>query len=1042
MFNDTHTSRYHHGKNIPNFKIFVAFIGVFVWNSQLSDAQILGMLGISTDAPTPSNSSNFTLNDISIVEGNSDNSNAAISSMSSISEEPTMTPSLLESSSPSLIASLEPSLEESESPSEIQSNKPSVSSSTFPTLVASSHPSIVRSNFPSITPSTLHSELPSIISTTFPSMKPSLHLSESPSTHLSLSPSITNNPTTFPSISPSLVSSESPSISTSPSSSPTLAESQFPSYIPSHTPTHLSSRHPSSTPTQFPSIYESISPSFVSSSRPSAVPSTSNHPSILPTYSFSPTFLELQVDTQTFEQTFLRQENAQFSPAQQRSFCEVLRGYTSNFDSDLNVNVECIVKSQDLRQLSGETRHFKNIFRKSMDLKEEEEDSSELFQSITQKDPDDYYHYPNIANDNDPFDRRKLQTGVQPVLFSLVVTYTMNYTSNVTSVDGYAKGFQNFLNKGRIVDEGIILENLETLKNDLGSQGISVTTASVVSEVFIPTLRPSVESSSKPSNLMSSAPSQHPSNMPTLTNKPSNQPSLAPIMTNSPSAIPKTPFPTLAPTTLGSNTVGAIMGAIATLAVLGFAVFYYYTATHRKEPESPRQKRPSRYDNHDPPSPYYNYPSGRNPPSDPLEPRDRPLPPQYKDDTLPPPPLPRYDPSDQGSKASSSSSRASRSSHTSSSHRSSSHPNPLEYYSHPGGGPPAPPYANFQVDDQASNRSLISAGYSVGSDSIIEQDATNLLRDEFDEYRDTNLEQMRYSVEQFFPESSDMISQAMTRAYMLEEEEWMAMELQPRTALELEVTELCNTHEWKRKRPGASEEEKRNYLQVVLNHLVILVLQNLLPPEDASRTILGCASLLNLALYTELEKTTLIVTGLRKTAETKFVQESFEEFGEVAGVALARGFRGFGLVRFRSTKAVQRAKEKFNKEEIVVQDVGVMIKVLESETPVQDRRATLTPTPPPIMTSQQRPTRPQVPSYPSIYNDGRDTIGYPDGRYDKYKQLQFGKPVSAELGSDSGKSANSFASSSKRSHHSRDPSGGASITSSTSGAARRKLTKQ
>ena len=183
------------------------------------------------------------------------------------------------------------------------------------------------------------------------------------------------------------------------------------------------------------------------------------------------------------------------------------------------------------------------------------------------------------------------------------------------------------------------------------------------------------------------------------------------------------------------------------------------------------------------------------------------------------------------------------------------------------------------------------------------------------------------------------------------------------------------------------------------------------------------------------------MTGLRKTAETKFVQESFEAFGEVAGVALATGFRGFGLVRFRSTKAVQRAKEKFNKEEIVVQDVGVMIKVLESEAPVIDRRATMTPTPPPMMTPQ-RSTRPQVSSYPSIYNDGRDTIGYPEGRYDKYKQRHFGYAVSAEMGSDSGRSANSYASSSKRSQHSRDPSGRASITSSTSGTARRKLTKQ
>eukprot|EP00957_Ditylum_brightwellii_P158050 12030983-Ditylum_brightwellii.AAC.1 len=49
----------------------------------------------------------------------------------------------------------------------------------------------------------------------------------------------------------------------------------------------------------------------------------------------------------------------------------------------------------------------------------------------------------------------------------------------------------------------------------------------------------------------------------------------------------------------------------------------------------------------------------------------------------------------------------------------------------------------FTNDTLDSNPSLVSPGYSMSSDSDEENDSTHNLADEFDEYKDKNLEEMR-----------------------------------------------------------------------------------------------------------------------------------------------------------------------------------------------------------------------------------------------------------------------------------------------------------
>jgi hypothetical protein len=58
---------------------------------------------------------------------------------------------------------------------------------------------------------------------------------------------------------------------------------------------------------------------------------------------------------------------------------------------------------------------------------------------------------------------------------------------------------------------------------------------------------------------------------------------------------------------------------------------------------------------------------------------------------------------------------------------------------------------------------------------------------------------------------------------------------------------------------------------------------------------------------------------------------AFKEFGENENAGVSSHKRGFGIVRYRSPKSVENAMEKFRYGEIVVQDVGVMVRVLKAD---------------------------------------------------------------------------------------------------------------
>jgi len=239
------------------------------------------------------------------------------------------------------------------------------------------------------------------------------------------------------------------------------------------------------------------------------------------------------------------------------------------------------------------------------------------------------------------------------------------------------------------------------------------------------------------------------------------------------------------------------------------------------------------------------------------------------------------------------------------------------------------------TESLVSNQSLLSPGNSMGLDSVDEPDSRDHLADEFDQYKDQNLEKMRTGVEGNLRGFDGMMSHALTKALMEDDDSPNPRELLwggTGGAMEIEASALGEVNNWIKRNDRATEEEKRSFMQDTLNKMVASVRHGVIGPDQASRAIHECGALLGLQLAEEIPTDTLIITGMRKTVKKEDVRKAFAEFGEIEDAAVSAFERGFGLVRFKSPKSVQRAMDKFRSEEIVVQDVAVMVKVLKSET--------------------------------------------------------------------------------------------------------------
>lgn len=112
-----------------------------------------------------------------------------------------------------------------------------------------------------------------------------------------------------------------------------------------------------------------------------------------------------------------------------------------------------------------------------------------------------------------------------------------------------------------------------------------------------------------------------------------------------------------------------------------------------------------------------------------------------------------------------------------------------------------------------SNNSLLSAGGSMGGESVDEVDNTHHLADEFDQYKDQNLEQMRSEVMSNLNGADGMMSQAMTRALMDDED----AAVNPNElywggsgdATEIEASALCEVNDWLKRKGQVPGLEQR-----------------------------------------------------------------------------------------------------------------------------------------------------------------------------------------------------------------------------------------
>jgi hypothetical protein len=234
-----------------------------------------------------------------------------------------------------------------------------------------------------------------------------------------------------------------------------------------------------------------------------------------------------------------------------------------------------------------------------------------------------------------------------------------------------------------------------------------------------------------------------------------------------------------------------------------------------------------------------------------------------------------------------------------------------------------------------TNTSLLSTGESgLSGESDDEYDGTKDLQDEFDKYKDQNLEQFRDGVENTVAGMEGVMSAAVTMAHMIddvavidESELWWGCE-RPCSGVDIEASALFEVCDWLKRNEAAPPERRRSFMQEILNKMVTSVKNGVLNADDGSRTIHEAAAILGLHLEEALPVTTIILSGMRKTITADEMSRAIREFGDVDVAAVASGLHGFGIVRFRRQKSVERVMRRYKTGEIVIQDVAVQMKVL------------------------------------------------------------------------------------------------------------------
>ena len=719
--------------------------------------------------------------------------------------------------------------------------------------------------------------------------------------HPSSNPTVSKEPSSGPTV--SMHPSGSPTTTVSPSGRPSSAptDSMLPSSLPSSPfPSQQPSLHPSRsispsvgpslrpsttlepsslpTTTTNPSQNPSLLPSLTTS--PSQIPSSfpSERPSLRPTVSSVPTRIESQIERRSFRQTFLL-STRELNETGKLLVADLLAGYTLDYrpeEAD-RVNTTCLITDQD---------PFGCVTLASSRC--------------------------NVENSSIPIED----------LFLTDLDYECEFSSRAFDVTFYPEALGGYMNG-----------HLEEISQDMQDLDVHVMNIfeTRVSQRIVPTLSPTETLSEAPSEAPTTPfPSLRPSTSPTETMQPSSEPTI-PSQQPSPSDISSMPSNSPSPppesSPSGSNAPGNDGGAsggqddtmimavvIAAGGAFLTAIIIWWRRRTRKPPtisESSSDERTNAQPSQEPkrrkrssvkknpgstrkPSPF------RAPNNDNNENQQRNIDRGFADLDSP--------------RNLMSSSRV-----------------PLVS--------PSP--------SDSSNQSLLSTGDSgLEHDSEDETDGRRILQDEFDLYRDQNMEQMRTEVEGNVTGIEGIMSAAVTKALMGEEfppsdtsEKLFWGNPPDASSIQIEASVLCEIHEWMRRREAVgqslSKEEKKAFMQNILNRMVTSVRMGAIPADDASRTIHESAAMLSLDLANALPNNTLIVSGMRKKTDKVQLKSTFQKFGHVDDVAIAPGALGFGLIRFVEEESTRKAMQHYGKSDIVIQDVRINVQVLSPESPTE-----------------------------------------------------------------------------------------------------------
>ncbi len=765
------------------------------------------------------------------------------------------------STSPTNLPTLNPTSNPSMKPSKTPTDLPTTT--TSPTSKPSAMPSLWPSHSPTRPPSPIPSSIPSLTPSSEPSSEPSSQPSSQPTHEPTATQSPSDSPTQIPStppsqrpsVNPTALPTNVPTLTTKPSVLPTTTQS--PSFIPSSLPTLLPSDIPSTRPTVLPSLNPTVStrpsdipsyspsakpslstlPTFIPSSLPSSSPSDepsvrpSDYPSVKPSIttmpSVSPTAIPTSIPTITLQPSAQPSDFPSVAP----TFIEEVKS-TADYRQIIFVSTSSTVLS------SNESEIFEQVM---------ESFTPKMTENITGIDVDRIETICDLSN-SESLTRRMLRSQSRRLQKVFLLTYSMTYTSKHVNVTGYDLVFQDFVNNNKdyvavsLVERGLEVSSVDTTY--IPANTPMPTSAPSIMPTSRPSNAPSLKPSMRPSDAPSGTPSEFPSLLPTdsPSGKPSAQPSITPTSipsarpsyqpsgvpsispSNLPSSVPSirpsmvpsiapsdgptmrpsaipSKSPTILPTEFPSSapsisprsnnqttTIAAVTGSIAASALLLFMGVCFKRRRDRNEDDQDGgpgmeveiTNMPGRS----------NTVTGRLASS----PLGRLIPPLRRLRSPRQPPV---------------------------TSRTDNNLVLSGVATGTGRNPVADPVEEGSIDSD----SLISTGSSRAneSDSDIEYDETSNLADEFDKYKDQNLEKMRSEVEGMSSNFDGMMSQALTKALMDDMEEEEGIEDMSRdlpNSIEIEATVLCDMNDWLKQREHATAEERYDILSF---HLFIHV---------------------------------------------------------------------------------------------------------------------------------------------------------------------------------------------------------------------------